>query len=333
MPSKTDSINAEPAASNFDDLDNYLMDGDLDDDPFASPKPEDNSKSNKRKEPGDGLGIDEEVSVAKKARVPRVKLDKDRLVSEKGIPALKKRSGKLRLKGKGHEWSDASRLLSFYQEWLDDLFPKAKFLDALAMVEKTGHHKEMQKMRMDWINEGRPKSTVVADGGDDDEPTGEQQEPEAGAVPRQADRVAPIFENSANEARPSTPPAEDLFGDDIYGATPIGARKNGGPAETEDEPDQDELDALMAEMDQELSVPSRPTGGAAKSIFGDGKPKVAERPRPADPDDDDLDALMAEAEADHGPTRPTQASAPTSKTAPAGFDDEEEAMAEMDGLW
>lgn len=80
MPSKTDSRNAEPAASNFDDLDNYFMDGDVDDDPFASPKPEDNSKSNKRKEPGDGLGIDEEVSVAKKARVPRVKLDQDRYV-------------------------------------------------------------------------------------------------------------------------------------------------------------------------------------------------------------------------------------------------------------
>lgn len=80
MPSKTDSRNAEPAASNFDDLDNYFMDGDVDDDPFASPKPEDNSKSNKRKEPGDGLGIDEEVSVAKKARVPRIKLDQDRYV-------------------------------------------------------------------------------------------------------------------------------------------------------------------------------------------------------------------------------------------------------------
>lgn len=80
MPSKTDSRNAEPAASNFDDLDNYFIEGDVDDDPFASPKPEDNSKSNKRKEPGDGLGIDEEVSVAKKARVPRIKLDQDRYI-------------------------------------------------------------------------------------------------------------------------------------------------------------------------------------------------------------------------------------------------------------
>lgn len=83
MPSKTDSRNAEPAASNFDDLDNYFLDGDVDDDPFASPKPEDKSKSNKRKEPGDGLGIDEEVSVSKKARVPKIKLDQDRYIHTK----------------------------------------------------------------------------------------------------------------------------------------------------------------------------------------------------------------------------------------------------------
>ena len=223
--------------------------------------------------------------------------------------------------------------MSFYQEWLDDLFPKAKFLDALAMVEKAGHNKMMQKMRVDWIDEGRPKSTVIADGGDDDEFAGEQQESEETSAPRQADRIAPIFETSANGARPSTPTPEDLFGDDIYGATPIGARKNGGAAETGGEPDQDELDALMAEMEQEPSVPARPSAGAAKSIFGDGKPKAAEKPRPAEPDDDDLDALMAEAEAEQGPARPAGADASSLKAAPREFNDEEEAMAEMDGLW
>lgn len=78
MPSKTDSRNA-PTTS-FDDIDNYFLQGDLDDDPFASPEPADRPESGatKRKEPGDGLGIDEEVSVAKKARVPRIKLDQER---------------------------------------------------------------------------------------------------------------------------------------------------------------------------------------------------------------------------------------------------------------
>lgn len=222
--------------------------------------------------------------------------------------------------------------MSFYQEWLDDLFPKAKFLDALAMVEKAGHNKMMQKMRVEWIDEGRPKPTVTADGGDDDDPAGEQERAEVSAPP-QADRIAPIFERTASGARPSTPPAEDPFEDDIYGATPIGARKNGGAAKAGGEPDQDELDALMAEMEQEPRVPARPSGGATKSIFGDGKPKAAEKPKSAEPDDDDLDALMAEAEAELGPTRPPGADAPSSKAAPPDFNDDEEAMAEMDGLW
>lgn len=66
------------AKSTLDELDDFFLDGDLDDNPFASPKGHKNDSSNKRKEPGDGLGIDEEVSIAKKARVPRIKLDQDR---------------------------------------------------------------------------------------------------------------------------------------------------------------------------------------------------------------------------------------------------------------
>ncbi|KAG5970858.1 hypothetical protein E4U55_001428, partial [Claviceps digitariae] len=55
-----------------DDLDNYGID-DFDD-PFATPSPPSSPK--KRKEPSSqGLGIDQEVSVQKRARVPRVKLD------------------------------------------------------------------------------------------------------------------------------------------------------------------------------------------------------------------------------------------------------------------
>lgn len=58
--------------SNFDDLDNFFLEGDLDNDPFAPSK-----DSNKRKSPGD-VNVDDEVSVAKKARVPRIKLDGER---------------------------------------------------------------------------------------------------------------------------------------------------------------------------------------------------------------------------------------------------------------
>lgn len=84
-----------------DDIDNYDA-GDLSDDPFASPPPD--SAAKKRKATGDGgLGIDEEVSVQKRARVPNVKLDEDRLLGPAGIPKLKARARDLKIKGKGHE--------------------------------------------------------------------------------------------------------------------------------------------------------------------------------------------------------------------------------------
>ncbi|KAJ4386085.1 chromosome segregation in meiosis- protein [Gnomoniopsis smithogilvyi] len=355
----------DSATPKFDDLDTFFLDGDLDDDPLRSPK-----DSNKRKGPGD-LNVDEEVSVAKKARIPRVKLDQERLLSQKGIPALRKRTKNLKLKGKGHEWGDASRLLSFYQDWLDDLFPKAKFIDALAMVEKAGHNKNLQKMRAEWINEGRPKTAIIDEGGDAEIP--EQTED---LSHKQAERIAPIFEKAAS-GRQRTPELNDLFGDDdnIYNATPIGKqRTDSAAAGDRDEPDQDELDALMAM--EETSKPSestRPSGDAVTSLFGDGKPKAAPRTQPqpdefdeldaliaeaenepsrdmpnpsaaksmghpakgegvADGDGDDLDALMAEAETHSGSDKQAT-TASLSKDIQPQFDDDEEAMAEMDGLW
>ncbi|KAF3768593.1 hypothetical protein M406DRAFT_19751, partial [Cryphonectria parasitica EP155] len=99
------------------------------------------------------LGLDEEVSAAKKPKAPRVKLDAEKLLSDKGLAELRRMARDLELKGKGHEWGDAARLLSLYQGWLDGLFPRGKFLDALAMVEKTGHNQVVKKVREAMINE------------------------------------------------------------------------------------------------------------------------------------------------------------------------------------
>lgn len=86
--------------ADHDEIDNYDV-GDLSDDPFASPPP---ASSKKRKSTTDNaLGIDEEVSVQKRARVPNVKLDENRLLGPDGIPKLRKRARNLKIKGKGHE--------------------------------------------------------------------------------------------------------------------------------------------------------------------------------------------------------------------------------------
>ncbi|KAI0018099.1 Swi3-domain-containing protein [Xylariomycetidae sp. FL0641] len=344
------------------DINNYDID-----DPFASENErEKNASANSNKRKGaNALGIDEEVSVAKKARVPRVKLDESRLLSEKGIPRLRRKAGDLKFKGKGHEFSDAARLLSFYQLWLDDLFPKAKFLDALGMVEKTGHKKYMRMKRMEWIDDLKPKPNVSADF---DEIFGEANEPEEREPAKFPARVAPIFENRPSQ-RPKTPVRDSVFGDDedLYDATPRQPAPNGpglssifghgGDVQQNGEPDDDELDALMAEEEAHRAAPT--------SIFGNGG-KSKESRSQQEFDEDDLDALMAEAEAQPSVRKPAAAheeddldalmaeaeaenQANLPKPSPAGFgakgkgeptneadlvdEDAEAAMAEMGGLW
>lgn len=252
---------------------------------------------------------------------------------------------KLKLKGKGHEFSDCARLLSFYQEWLDDLFPKATFLDALAMVEKAGHKTTMRNARLKWIDEGKPRSA------EDGEP--EEEYPiHTSNDQSKSTRIAPVFEKAAQD-RSKTPENDDLFGDeDLYNATP---KANQTTNASQDIPDEDDLDALMAEAEAEHTAPPKPTQ-PNKSIFGDGLSKSA--PTTDDFGDDDLDALMAEAEAmtSNAPTNPrengtvaekddsddidaliaeaeAQGTTKKAQDKPPAFDDEEEAMAEMDGLW
>ena len=105
MPATTESNPApDRVATTASFVDDYLAD--WDDDPFKSPSPEPGAKkkddnSKKRKEP-DTLGIDEQIDL-KKPRAPWVKLDEARLLSENGIPKLRKMAPKVRLRGKGHE--------------------------------------------------------------------------------------------------------------------------------------------------------------------------------------------------------------------------------------
>ena len=106
-----------------------------------------------------GLGIDEEVKV-KKPRAKQAKLDDERLLGAKGIPTLRRISKeRLKFRGKGHEFSDVTKLLNMYQLWLDDMFPKAKFTDGLAIIEKLGHSRRMQTMRREWIYEDKYKES------------------------------------------------------------------------------------------------------------------------------------------------------------------------------
>ncbi|KAH0285987.1 Swi3-domain-containing protein [Aureobasidium namibiae CBS 147.97] len=247
--------------------------------------------------------IDEEVKVTKK-RKPVAKLDEERLLSQQGIPKLRKiAKDRLIIKGKGHEFSDMARLLNTYQLWLDDLFPKAKFMDGVSMIEKLGHKKRMQMMRREWIQEGKPKPPR-----DDDEdgfviPTENAVPEDTGAsnTEEQPSNVEPRVETQQSE-----------------GAQ---ARNNHNPF-GEEEPDEDELDELLAESE----VASAPAPAASKQPAED-----------QEPDEDELNALMAEDAMDDSAPKSLfggpVSSATATKAAPIAhdeFDDDEEAMAGMD---
>lgn len=272
---------ADPLTSRT--VDDLLVEGDgfdFDDDPFADKPPRNTERDDKttlspRKRKADddnpfGGNDDEEIKITKqRKKIP--KLDAERLLSEPGIPKMRKllRSGdlkkKLRLKGKGHEFSDAARLLNYYQLWLDQLYPRAKFADALQLVEKAGHTKKLQMYRKSWIDESKPgyirREDIEQAVDDEDAARGEES-----SVPAQGKAI------DSPDPEKEEDPAAMFFGDGSVDDEP----NAGGP-------DDDELDALLA---QDEGAPSKSTNKAVLQDDSEGE--------------DDLDALLA---ADQGTRR------------------------------
>jgi len=187
------------------------------------------------------------------------------------------------------------------------------------MVEKAGHKKYLRLKRIEWIGEGKPKAAGLDD--DDDDLFGDSNQPEERDIANIPTRIAPIFENSSSK-RAKTPVRDDPFvEEDIYDATPkrptnttqSTASLFGGGISNQDngEPDEDDLDALMAEAEAHRPAPT--------SIFGTGKVVQTQH----EPDEDDLDALMAEAEANTFSTRPTK---PANKAVPSDEEDDLDAL-------
>lgn len=242
--------------------------------------------------------IDEEITIKKK-RKPIPKLDATLLTSSKGIPKLNKiTKSRLRFKGKGHEFSDMTTLLNMYQLWLDDMYPRAKFRDALSMVEKLGHGKRMQVMRRAWLDETKP----MAARGESPEREGDMEM--SGALPLKngGDGERGLFSGDD----------EDIFPSET--AAPKEPDNDTNAAHQDGEPGDDELDALLAETEQQPPKVTRPRGPFEEDD---------------DDDEDELDALLAE-----------QTTAQLTKQPISGHDkddnnlyaDDEEAMAGMD-MW
>ena len=167
-----------------------------------------------------------------------------------------------------------------YQLWLDDLYPRAKFADGLAIIEKLGHSKRIQMMRKEWIEEGKPKAAKEID---QEENNHNEEDATTSRSEVNAEQNTPT-ERTTVETDSETPVLDDA-------TITIEEPTNN---DTGASPDDDELDALLAEesalgpLDNNLLI-----SGIA----------IASRPsKPMAMQDDE-------------------------------FADDIEAMAEMDGLW
>ncbi|GAA6051843.1 hypothetical protein JCM3770_005493 [Rhodotorula araucariae] len=80
-------------------------------------------------------GVDADGATAKKRRVV-AKMDETRLLGPNGFPKLRDDLKKVRIKGKGHEMQDLKRVLSTYQLWAHQMYPRTNFRDTLQTVEK-----------------------------------------------------------------------------------------------------------------------------------------------------------------------------------------------------
>ena len=151
------------------------------------------------------------------------------------------------------QYSDVTRLLNVFQLWLDDLYPRAKFADGLAIIEKLGHTKRMQTMRKEWINEGKPteRSRSVdrsPDGQANRRPPSQPSSGESTVVKPAATAESPTFEEDTVDKSTVTTKLNETEGPSL--------RDHGTLAENlfisddedgEDQPPEDDLDALLAE--------------------------------------------------------------------------------------
>ncbi|CAN9506601.1 unnamed protein product [Ophioblennius macclurei] len=103
---------------------------------------------------GDGFDNGDEADLSKLAEVPAAKrkgvkrpqpkLDSQRLISDRGLPALRSLFQDVTFKGKGHEEENLRLLMQKMENWAHRLFPKLRFEDFMDKVEKLGAKKEVQ---------------------------------------------------------------------------------------------------------------------------------------------------------------------------------------------
>ncbi|BGO97492.1 chromosome segregation in meiosis-related protein [Rhodotorula toruloides] len=212
-------------------------------------------------------GIDVEGGTAKKRRIV-AKLDETRLLGPSGFPRLRDDIKKVKIKGKGHEMQDLKRVLTVYQLWSHQMYPKTNLRDTLQVVEKLCHKRTRAlKQYRDEEKHGK----VEADEAGEDDAFADLNLPKTGQ-----DGAAPEADTPADTPAPP-PDRAQMMHDAGF--------------EEEDDFFADE-EALLAELDaqaREGALPAgQPNAGAPEQVAA-GAEGVDE--------DDEAEAALREAEA------------------------------------
>ncbi|XP_043379757.1 TIMELESS-interacting protein isoform X1 [Chelonia mydas] len=104
---------------------------------------------------------DSTVSIQKAVKRPIPKLDAQRIISERGLPALRHVFDNAKFKGKGHETEDLKTLLRHMEHWAHRLFPKLQFDDFMERVESLGNKKEVQGPQCGFLPSGLCRTSVI----------------------------------------------------------------------------------------------------------------------------------------------------------------------------
>ncbi|KAF9966852.1 chromosome segregation in meiosis- protein [Mortierella alpina] len=107
-----------------------------------------------------GAAVDEDLAAVNtvKKRVKMVRLDAEKLMSEKGFPLLINNGKRLKLRQKYKDTAEKHAnakqnledLMRFYQTWAHNLFPKATFRDFIVQAENKCKTKQLKQVMDGW---------------------------------------------------------------------------------------------------------------------------------------------------------------------------------------
>uniref|UniRef100_A0A2K6BNF0 TIMELESS-interacting protein n=1 Tax=Macaca nemestrina TaxID=9545 RepID=A0A2K6BNF0_MACNE len=110
--------------------------------PPASPERQDGEGAEPDKESASGALVP--VPSKRAVKINISKLDAHRLISERGLPALRHVFDRAKFKGKSHEAEDLKMPIRHMEHWAHRQFPKLQFEDFIDRVEYLRNKKEIQ---------------------------------------------------------------------------------------------------------------------------------------------------------------------------------------------